>query len=275
MERRSLGKTGLETGVIGMGTWNTFDVPPSSTAQVSVRKQIVDEAIGAGVNFVDSSPMYGWAEQVLGSTLDGRRGSVLVATKVWASSVAQGKGQIERALGYFGGYVDVYQVHNLVSWREYLPILHDLRAEGTIRAVGITHYASSAFPEMRSIMETQDVQTVQIPYNAADTQVEREILPLAAERGIGVIVMVPLGTGELVRESPSDGELEEFRQFGVETWAQILLKWVVSDPRVAVVIPATSRPGRMAENARAGNPPFFGPAERERVTWLARRLVGR
>ena len=272
MEKRPLGKTGIECGVIGLGTWRTFDVSLSSPDDMAVRRSIVETALGAGVDLFDSSPMYGRAEAVLGRALEGRRDDALVATKVWAASVTQGRHQIEAALRYFEGRVDVYQVHNLVSWQQYLPILRDLRDAGTIGAIGITHYAHSSIPTMVDIMETEEIGTVQIPYSALDLQVERQILPLAVERGIGVIVMSPLGTGRLTLSAPPADELSWLEAFGITTWAQALLKWVVSDPRVSVTIPATSKVARARENALAGSAPFFGPEERERVSWLARGL---
>lgn len=273
MERRSLGKTGLSCGVIGLGTWRTFDVSLSSHADMDIREAVVRTCIDAGVDLFDSSPMYGRAEAVLGRTLQGNRDRVLVATKVWAPAVSQGRRQIEEALRHFDGLVDLYQVHNLVSWQEYLPILRTLQAEGSVRAVGITHYAHSAFPAFLDIMEREELGTIQIPYNATDSEAARRILPLAQEKDIGVIVMSPLGSGQLTRATPPPGELKSFEEFRVTTWAQALLKWVVSDQRVAITIPATSKPERARENARAGEPPFFGPEQRERVTWLARRLV--
>src|ERR671927_47514 len=162
----------------------------------------------------------------------------------------------------FGGRVDLYQVHNLVSWREHLPVLEGLRDSGVVSAVGATHYSQAYFKELRQVMETGRVGFVQIPYNPREREVEREILPLAAERGIGVVVMRPFAEGGLVRRSPSARDLEPLRQFGVMTWAQALIKWVLSDGRCHVTIPATSRPERMRENAAAGDPPWFGPEER-------------
>lgn len=258
-----------------MGTWRTFDVPLNSANSLGIRQQIANEALAAGVTLFDSSPMYGSAEAVLGHCLEERRNDAVVATKVWSGSIAEGRSQIGRALDYFGGYVDLYQIHNLVQWRQYLPILRELRSVGSVKLLGITHYAHTAFDEMAAIMEIEDIQTIQIPYNAADDLASRTLLPLAEERDIGVIVMSPLGTGELVSAAPDRGELATLEAFGVETWAQALLKWVVSDERVTSVIPATSRLGRMLENARAGEPPLFGPPERERVSWLARASAGR
>ncbi|MGH2449483.1 MAG: aldo/keto reductase, partial [Chloroflexota bacterium] len=271
MDYRKFGSTDLAPGIIGLGTWRTFDVPLDDKAAIDVRRQVVDEAIEAGSNFFDSSPMYGAAEQVLAGTLEGRRDTTLVATKVWAQDFARGRDQIDTALRWFGGFVDVYQIHNLVNWRQYLPLLQDLQSQGNVRSIGITHYQKSAFGEMARIMETEQIQSVQLPYNALDTEAEQNLLPLTAELNLGVIVMSPLGTGDLVRGAPPDRELEPLAAYGIETWAQALLKWVVSDGRVTVTIPATSKPERARENAAAGNPPFFGEEQRERVSWLARR----
>jgi aryl-alcohol dehydrogenase-like predicted oxidoreductase len=163
MERRMLGRAGFDVPVVGMGTWRTFDV--AGLREESARRDIVTEALQVSATFLDSSPMYGEAERVLGAALHGRREQALVATKVWAQAVPEGRRQIERALGYFGGYVDLYQIHNLVSWREYLPILEGLRDQGTVRAIGATHYQASAFSELRRVMETGRIAAVQIPYN--------------------------------------------------------------------------------------------------------------
>jgi aryl-alcohol dehydrogenase-like predicted oxidoreductase len=267
MEIRVLGGSDLGVPVVGMGTWRTLDV--RGTAAEKNARQVVRAALESGPHLFDSSPMYGEAERVLGISFEERRRDVLVATKVWAQTPAEGRRQIERALKFFGGRVDVYQIHNLVSWREHLPVLESLRERGTIRAVGATHYSASAFGELRRVMETGRVTVIQIPYNPLEREVEREILPLAAERQIGVIVMRPFAEGGLMRREPSASELAPLRQFGVTTWAQALIKWVLSDQRCHVTIPATSRPERMIENAGAGTPPWSTPEERDYVSRLA------
>lgn len=267
MEKRALGNTGIEVPAVGMGTWRTFDVR-GAEAEANARA-VVDAALETGARLFDSSPMYGEAERVLGLALEGRRDAALVATKVWARSLTEGREQIERALGFFGGRVDLYQIHNLVSWREHLPVLEGLRQRGVVRAVGATHYSASAFKDLRQVMETGRVGFVQIPYNPLEREVEREILPLAAERGIGVLVMRPFAEGGLMRRKPPSSALEPLREFGVTTWAQALVKWVLSDARCHATIPATSSPARMSENAAAGRPPWFGPEERRHVSKLA------
>jgi aryl-alcohol dehydrogenase-like predicted oxidoreductase len=267
MEQRELGRSGVSVPVIGMGTWRTFDV--LGERDTGDRRTVVDAALAAGTTLFDTSPMYGESEQVLARALDGRRAGALIADKVWTSSAREGREQVRRALDLYGGTVDIYQIHNLVAWRTHLPVLEELRERGQVRAVGATHYDHSAFRELMTIMRTERVQMVQIPYNAADRVVERELLPLADELGLGVLVMQPLGTGWLVRRAPGARELEPLARFGVRTWAQALLKWIVSDPRVHSVLPATSRAARATENAAAGDPPWFDAETREYVARLA------
>jgi diketogulonate reductase-like aldo/keto reductase len=259
MERRALGDGGPELPVIGLGTWRT-----SNTARV------VDAALAAGARVFDASPMYGDAEERLGAALEGRRDEAFVATKVWARGAGEGRAQAEAALGWFGGRVDLYQVHNLVAWRDQLALIEELRGDGRVRHTGATHYSPSAFEELAQLMRSGRLDAVQVPYNPRERDVEREILPLAEELGIAVVVMRPFGEGALMRRPPDPRELEPLREFGVETWGQALLKWVLSDPRTTVAIPATSKPERMTENARAGEPPWLGPEERALVERLAR-----
>lgn len=253
MERRALGRTGIDVPAIGMGTWQTFDTTED-------RRPLVEEAVVAGMDLFDSSPMYGRAEETLAKALAGLRDRVLVATKIWTSDPGEGRRQAEHALGLYGT-VDVYQVHNLVNVPAQLGLLERLKAGGKVRAVGATHYLESAFDDLAALMRTGRLDMVQIPYNPLRLAAQREILPLAADLGIGVFVMSPLRGGVLdARPSP-----DVLRELGVETWAQAVLKWVASDPRVSSVLTATHRPGRPAENARAGEPPTFTGEQRDLV----------
>jgi aryl-alcohol dehydrogenase-like predicted oxidoreductase len=267
VERRALGISGLDVPVVGVGTWHTFQDLDRRGVDVG---PFVTEALEAGANIFDSSPMYGPAERLLGESLEGRRDQAVIATKVWASSATEGRRQIERALGYFGDRVEVYQIHNLLAWREHLPILERHREEERVRVVAVTHYSPSAFGEMASIMRSGRIGAVQVPYNPLERDVEREILPLAADLGLGVIAMRPFAEGALIRRPPQVEEMQPLAPFGVRTWAQALIKWTLSDPRCHVAIPATSRLGRTAENAGAGDPPWLGPDERALVARLAR-----
>lgn len=272
MEQRQLGRSGLTVPAVGMGTWNTFDVRGAREEQHA--RAVVETALDAGAIFFDASPMYGEAERVLGAALDGRRARALIATKVWARTPAEGREQSARSLRLFGGRIDLYQIHNLVNWREHLDMIERLVAGGQVRAVGATHYNASAFNELAQVMQTGRVTAIQVPYNPHEREIERRILPLAADLGLGVVVMRPLGEGVLVRRTPQPADLAPFAPFGVTTWAQILLKWILSDPRCHVAIPATFNADHMRDNAVAGDPPWFGFQERVRVLELVRGLLG-
>jgi diketogulonate reductase-like aldo/keto reductase len=256
MEERRLGP------VVGLGTWRTFG------GDRALAREVVSAALDVGCRVVDSSPMYGEAEASLSAALDGRRDEAFVATKIWSRSADEARAQHDAQLGWFGR-VDLEQVHNLVGWREYLPWLEAERDAGRVGLVGVTHYDPGAFGELAEAMRTRRFDAVQLPLNPRRREAERELLPLAAELGIAVLVMQPLGAGALVARSPSDEELAPLRPFGIETWAQALLKWALSDERVDAVIPATKRPERVGENARAGEPPWLGAEERRYVEQLA------
>ncbi len=265
MERRTLGRTGVEIPVVGLGTWATFDLPDEAQP---VADAVVDAAFTAGTRLVDSSPMYGRAEPVLGRTLAKRRQDAFVATKIWTRSGPEGRAQLEAQLAYYQGLVDLEQVHNLVAWQEHLDWLEIEQDAGRIRYLGATHYAASAFSELARVMRSGRIDAIQVPLNPREREVERELLPLAEELGLGVIVMRPLGGDGSLIPAPVPRELEPL---GVATWAQALLKWALSDRRVTSVIPATRNPDHARENAAAGSPPWFGPEERRLVEELARR----
>jgi len=189
---------------------------------------------------------------------------------VWARNRDLGELQIDRALGLFGR-VDIYQVHNLLGENDHLPYLRHLKESGLITAIGATHYLPSIMPQLLEMMRRREIDVVQVPYHLLERSAEAELLPEAERLGIGVIVMAPLSTGSLLDHPPTDDELAPLAPFGVYTWAQVLLKWILSDPRVHTVIPATSSPDHMRENMAAGEPPWFGGDERMYV----RRLLPR
>jgi diketogulonate reductase-like aldo/keto reductase len=261
MEERKLGP------VVGLGTFATFE------DDEPLARDVVEAAFGAGVGVFDSSPMYGAAQRSLGAALDGRRSDATLATKIWAQSVGEGRVQYEAQRRFFGR-VDIEQVHNLVSWQEHLRWLEEEREAGRIDRIGVTHWSSASFVEVEQALRTGRFHVAQLPLNLGEREAERRLLPLAEELGIAVIVMRPFGgTGApLLQRAPGPAELEPLRTFGIETWAQALLKWVLSDSRVDVAIPATSRPERAVENAAAGEPPWFGPDERAYVERLARLI---
>jgi diketogulonate reductase-like aldo/keto reductase len=247
---------------VGLGTWNTFG------GDAELARRVVRSGVEAGTRLVDSSPMYGEAEASLAVALEGLRDQVIVATKIWSRSVAEGRAHFARQLEWFGR-VDVEQVHNLVSWEEHLPWLEVERDAGRIGRIGVTHYDPGAFVELERALRSGRFETVQVPLNPFERECEERVLPLATELGLPVIVMRPLGEGALLGRRPAVEELTPLRDFGVTTWAQALLKWALSDERVDVVIPATTNPNHASENAAAGEPPWFGPEERRLVERLA------
>jgi diketogulonate reductase-like aldo/keto reductase len=239
MEERRLGS------VVGLGTWATFE------DDAALAGDVVGAALDAGCRVVDSSPMYGAAEASMSGVVRRRRAEVDVATKIWARSVEEGRDQYRRQLDWFGR-VEIEQVHNLVLWREHLAWLEQERSEGLIAKLGVTHFSAAMLEPLAEALETRRFETVQVPLNPHERAVERRLLPLAAELGVAVIVMRPLG-GEGSVLAPE----------------QALLKWALSDERVDLVIPATRNPEHARLNAAAGSPPWFGPEERALVERLA------
>lgn len=269
METRRLGRTGLTVPVVGLGTWNVFNV--RDTEGEARCEAVVTAALDSGSTFFDSSPMYGEAERVLALSLSGRRSEAQIATKVWARTRAQGEQQIERALDWYER-VDLYQVHNLLAYDDHMPYLRHLVEAGRVGAIGATHYLPGEMGRMIEVIESGDIAAVQVPYNPLQRTIEDGLLDAAKANDVGVIIMQPFKSGDLVDRHPTPDKLERLEDWGVKTWAQALLKWILSDPRVDVAIPATSSPSRMAENAVAGKPPWFGPAERDYVATLAEQI---
>ena len=256
MEERRLGP------VVGLGTWRTFD------GDERLAGEVVGAALDAGCRWIDTSPMYGAAERSLSAALERRRERGDVATKIWAGSLVEGREQYRRQLEWYA-HVELEQVHNLLSWQQHLEWLEHERDAGRIGRLGVTHYDPSVFDELARAMRTGRFDAVQLPYNPAEGECERELLPLAEELGIAVVVMRPLDAGRLAARDPGPDRLAALRDFGIETWAQALLKWALSDERVDLVIPATTKPERARENAAAGSPPWLGPDERRYVEELA------
>ena len=255
MEERGLGP------VVGLGTWNTFE------GDAELARVVVGAALEEGCRLFDSSPMYG-SEEALGLAVEERRADARVATKIWARAADEGRGQLADQLSWFGR-VEIEQVHNLVSWEEHLPWLEAERDAGRIASLGVTHYQPSAFPELTRALRTGRFSTIQVPYNPLERDCERELLPLAKEFGVSVIVMRPLGDKSQLSSPPPPEALTPLEEFDVFTWPQALLKWALSDARIDVVIPASRNPEHVRENAAAGSPPWLGEEERRLIERLA------
>ena len=249
METRKLGN--LDVSAIGLGTLRTFDV--ESDSDIAVRKQIVDNCLTNDINFIDSAAWYGQAEKVVGIATEGKRDKFYLATKVRTEGKEAGEEQIANSFQMFKtDYIDLFQVHNMVDYKIHIPTLTRLKEKGKIGMIGVSAMVHEAYPEIVELMKTRQVDAIQIPYNVVERGCEDELLPLADELGIGVLVMEPLKKGRYVNELKSQPDLSPLADFGVKTWAQALLAWVLGDSRVTVAIPATSRPERIQENALPG-----------------------
>ncbi len=253
--------------VIGMGTSQTLD-----TDDIEAARAVVEAALAAGTTLFDSSPMYGAAEEVLGECLDGRRDEVVVATKVWTEDDTVAERQITASLAMYGGRIELLQVHNMVAWRTRLDQIERRRDQGSVRLVGATHWQVAGFADLEAAMATGRVDAIQVPYNPIERDVEARILPMAADLGLGVLVMRPLAKAALLRRTPAEGELARLAPFGITTWAQALLRWGLAHPAVTAAIPATSRPERAVENAAAGDGPPLDDEHRQLIArWFGAR----
>lgn len=270
METRNFGKSGEQLPVVGLGTWLTFDVGPDED---NFAAPVVEAMYGGGSRVVDSSPMYGRAEGVLGRAISGIRDQLFVATKIWTEglsgedAVLLGRFQYEAQLAFYGGRVELEQIHNLEAWQDHLPWLEAEKEKGRIGYIGATHWQPEAFPTLIEIMKTGRLDAVQVPYNPLEREAEKEVLPLAQELDIPVFVMRPFGQGDLM----PGPEPSKFAELGVASWGEALIKWALSHPAIRVVIPATSKPEHGRANAAAGDRPWFDGKQREMVQELAKK----
>lgn len=273
MDKRSL--AGLSVNAVGLGTAATFQLFSNpSDSELGARQQVIDSCLEYGTNFIDTSPMYGESERMLGVATEGKREKFQLATKVWARGLEAGRAQVADSFRLLRtDYIEVFQIHNLLDCRVHLSEMERLKEEGKIGLIGITHYEKSSYPEMASIMKTRRIDTIQIPYNPMERECEELILPLAEELGIGVIVMRPFGGGSLARRLQSQADLSPLYDYGTKSVGQALLAWVLADPRISVVIPATTRPERVEENALAGTLPPMPAELRDYLTKEVQRCL--
>ncbi|MDP3240566.1 MAG: aldo/keto reductase [Reyranella sp.] len=254
MHQRRIPSSSEMLPVVGVGTWRTFDVgakPEERTPLAEVLRLL----FAAGGSVIDTSPMYGSAEAVVGDLLSAAaaRSKAFIATKVWTTGRDRGITQMRNSMRLLEtDRIDLMQIHNLVDWRAHLPTLLAWKAEGRIRYLGITHYTQSAHDELESVMRSEKWDFVQINYALDDRAVERRLLPLAAERGIAVIVNQPFGGGGLLRRLMNRKLPDWAGEVGATSWAQILLKFVLANPTVTCVVPGTGKPEHMADNLQAG-----------------------
>ncbi|WP_456625104.1 aldo/keto reductase [Bradyrhizobium sp. URHC0002] len=266
--RRPIPSTREEIPIVGLGTWITFNVGDDPVLR--------DECAGvmaaffeAGGRLIDSSPMYGSSQPVIGYGLQklARPSALFSAEKVWTSSAAGGPAQIEQSRRFWGvPKFDLVQVHNLLTWKPHLQTLFQMKAAGTVRYVGITTSEGRRHDLLEQIMRNEPIDFVQFSYNVVDREAEVRLLPLASERGIAVIVNRPFRQGALTQRLQGKPLPEWTAELGASSWAQLMLKFILSHPAVTVAIPATTRADHVRENLSAAASPMLDPAMRERIS---------
>lgn len=255
--------------VIGLGTWQTFDVG-AGDARAPLR-QVLQRFVELGGRIVDSSPMYGRAESVVGELAAelGLRDKLFIATKVFTSGRDAGTAQMNESMRRLRTpRLDLMQVHNLIDWRTHLRTLAEWKRAGRVRYVGVTHYTAGAYGELEEVIKSEPLDFVQLNYSVVEREAERRLLPLAADRGLAVVVNRPFAEGALFRRVRGQTLPPWAAEAGCRSWAQLFLKWIVAHPAVTCVIPATSRPEHLEDNMQAGTGPLPDAALRDRLAAL-------
>lgn len=272
--QRTIPSSGEKLPVIGLGSWQVFDVGPG-LAERGPLEEVLSRFVALGGRVIDSSPMYGRAEQVIGdiAAKAGLHPSLFLATKVWTTGKAEGIASMERSMARLQSKrVDLMQVHNLVDARTQLATLRDWKEQGRVRYLGITHYNSSGYGEVTKLLRTEKLDFLQVNYSLGEREADKEILPLAQDRGIAVLVNRPFGGGNLfaqVRQKPLPDWAGEF---DCSSWAQFLLKWIVAHPAVTCAIPATANVRHLEDNMKGGIGRLPDPKLRMRMTEVVERL---
>ena len=254
MLTRVIPSSGEKLPVIGLGTWRAFDVDLTTDNRRQL-EEVLSLFVKLGGSVIDSSPMYGRAEEVIGdlTATMGIRDKVFLATKVWTRGKENGIKSMERSMALLRTKrIDLMQVHNLLDVQTHLATLREWKQQGRIRYLGITHHEAGAFPDVEKILRSEKLDFLQINYSLMEREAEQRILPLAHERGIAVIVNRPFGAGDLfgkVRSKPLPGWATEF---DCRSWAQFFLKWIVAHSAVTCAIPATDKPVHLEDNMQGG-----------------------
>jgi aryl-alcohol dehydrogenase-like predicted oxidoreductase len=272
--QRTIPSSGEKLPVVGLGTWQVFDVGPGATERQPL-EEVLSRFVALGGRVIDSSPMYGRAEQVIGdiAAKAGLQPSLFLATKVWTTGKAEGIASMERSMARLQSKrIDLMQVHNLVDARTHLTTLRDWKEQGRVRYLGITHYNSSGYTEVAKLLRTEKLDFLQVNYSLGEREANKEILPLAQDRGVAVLVNRPFGGGDLfarIRQKP----LPDWgAEFDCGSWAQFLLKWILAHPAVTCAIPATGNVRHLEDNMQAGLGRLPDAQQRQRMVDLIAQL---
>ena len=264
MLSRAIPSTGELLPVVGVGTWQTFDVGDSA-AERDALKEVLKTLVAKGGSVVDSSPMYGRSEEVVGdlSTELALNDKLFMATKVWTTGKERGIQQMNESLRLMRREeIELMQIHNLTDWETHIKTLRSWKDEGKIKYLGLTHYADSAHDRLVSILSKEPVDFLQINYNILERNAEKKLLPFAREKNVAVIINQPFGSGSLFRQVSGKQLPGWTKEFDCNSWAQFFLKFILSNPAVTCVIPGTDNPRHMLDNVGAG----FGklPGEKQK-----------
>ena len=268
MLTRKIPKSGEALPVIGLGTSNVFDVA-SSDAALGPIEEVVRAFVDGGARVIDSSPMYGRAERVTGDVVGklGVRDRLFLATKVWTKGREEGLRQMEASIAAMrAGTMDLIQVHNLVDVKTQLATLRAWKEAGRLRYVGITHYRVDAFDDLETLLREESLDFVQLNYSIGVRDADKRLLPLAADRGVAVLINRPFEDGALFDQVKGKPVPAWGTELGCASWAQVFLKFVVSHPAVTCAIPATAKVAHMRDNLVAGTGPMPDPAQRVRMS---------
>lgn len=268
MIRRPIPKSAEPLPLIGLGTYNVFDVAPNAPAMKELR-EVLKIFVAGGGSLVDSSPMYGRAESAVGELAGDIAPSLFLATKVWTSGRQAGIDQMQASLRLLRTRrIDLMQVHNLLDLATHLKTLREWKQAGTIRYLGITHYHSGAYPELEKLLKTREYDFVQFNYSLAERDAETRLLAVAADTGTAVIINRPFAQGELFAKVKGRPLPEWTAEFDCGSWAQFFLKYIVAQPAVTCVIPGTGNVRHMRDNLQAGGGRLPDAQQRKRMVEL-------
>jgi len=267
MLRRPIPASGETIPVVGLGTWRVFDVGGSPSERGPL-KDVLKSLVELGGRVVDSSPMYGAAESVVGDLASelAITDKLFLATKVWTSGRDAGVAQMEQSVKRLRAQrLDLIQIHNLLDWRTHLRTLREWKAAGRIRYLGVTHYTASAYDELERVLRAEALDFVQVNYSLGEHEAERRILPLARDRGVAVLANRPFAEGDLFQRVRSVPVPPWAVEFDCDSWAQFFLKWILAHPAVTCTIPGTSRPQHLVDNLKAAVGKLPDAATRDRM----------
>ena len=255
MLRRTIPSSGESLPIIGLGTSRVFDVDPEDREELKIRKEIIEVLLNNGGSLVDTSPMYGQSEDLLGKILDDypRRNELFLATKVWIKGKQEGEQQISESFKKMNtAKMELIQIHNLVDWKTQIKTLRQMKESGEISYIGITHYKSSAFKEMEDIIKKEPIDFAQFNYSIGERDAEERLLPICQEFGVATIINSPFMRGKLFRSFKNQALPDWCKDYDINSWGQFFLKYIIANPAVTNIIPATSKSKNMLDNSIAG-----------------------